>query len=143
MNIQDIKNKVQDKVQNIDVEELKGKFNNLDNQAKALIGVGLLGTGLIVGGVANQQPNQCEALMVDNTEILELATDYVEASDNFIVLGATLNPLLAEMNSNNLEMRRNDCQGNVRDRYITAAQQASYEYERAVKTRYPFMTNWF
>ena len=114
----------------------------LSNQAKAFIGVGLLGTSLIVGGALHDRPNKCETILVDSTELLELANDYVKTSGNIIQLGGALQPILSDLNRNNMEMKRNNCQGQVDDKYFDNWNEAYDNYRDSVLARYPFMTGW-
>ena len=87
-------------------------------------------------------PNKCEAIFLDVIELTELSTEYVNESDNLIQLGGALQPILSDINRNNLELKRNDCRGKIRDQYIETYDEVYDEYRETVKTRYPFMTNW-
>ena len=115
---------------------------NLSNQAKAFLGVGLLGTSLIVGGVLYERPNKCESIVIEYTDVTELATEYVEVSDNLIQLSGLLQPIMTQMNQYNLDLKKNDCRGEVSEKYQQPFVEAQKEYKETLKTRYPFMTNW-
>ena len=107
---------------------------------------GIASAALVAGGglfVHKQAtPNQCEAIIVENTELFEIATEYVEVTDNIITLGGALQPILSDLNRNNLDLKRNGCKGQVRDRYMDTFEEAYDDYREAVLSRYPFMTNW-
>ena len=107
---------------------------------------GIASAALLTGGgiFAHKQtnPNQCEAIMVDNTELFQIATEYVNNSGNIIQLGGALQPVLGDLNRNALDLKRNNCNGQIRDKYVETYDEAYAGYREAVLSRYPFMTNW-
>ena len=118
----------------------------MNNITRNRVFAGVATAALVVGGglfVHKQTtPNQCEALFVDTTQLIEIATEYVNESDNLIQLGGALQPVLSDINRNNLELKRNNCQGKVRGQYIETYDEVYNEYRETVKRNYPFMTGW-
>jgi len=81
--------------------------------------------------------NECVKIVKRFVKVAELNTEYVQNTDNILILNQLLMPNLSKINDLNLELSSSDCEGKVNYSHVRMMEKAQDDYISAFKEKHP------